>query len=93
MVPTRFRTATVPTYLHYDSRADRLTICLDVAPADVEDVSVATGRNRAEITVERSGGVWERSFDPPTDEHVFEGNQRARYKNGILTVTLETTTG
>ena len=93
MVPTRFRTDGVPTYLHYDSRVDRLTICLDVAPADVEDVSVATGRRCVEISVERSGGVWERSFVPPTDEHAFDGDQRARYKNGILTVTLETETG
>ena len=93
MVPTRFRTDCVPTYLHYDSRVDRLTICLDVAPAGVEDVSVATCRSRVEITVERSRGVWERSFDPPTDKHVFDGDQRARYKNGILTITLETATG
>ncbi|MFC4542709.1 Hsp20/alpha crystallin family protein [Halosolutus amylolyticus] len=74
----------------YDRSARQLTIVVDAAPADVDDVTVEASPTRVRITVSRAerDEVW--TVAPPTRGHDFTGEREARYNNGVLTVSIGT---
>jgi len=92
-----------PTQVVYDGAADRLRAAVDVAPAAMDDVTVAVGSRRLRIAVDRgesaAGGldgdesddrVVERTVTPLPPGLEFGDDRRAVYNNGVLTVSLET---
>ena len=80
-----------PARCLYDRSANRLTIAVDAAPADLGDVSVAagTGRVRIAVALAETDLVW--TVTPPTRRHEFTDERTAHYNNGVLTVTIGTT--
>ncbi|WP_265108956.1 Hsp20/alpha crystallin family protein [Halosolutus halophilus] len=74
----------------YDRSTQRLTVVVDAAPADVDDVTVEAGTTRVRIAVAREArdAVW--TVTPPTRRHGFTDEREAHYHNGVLTVSIGT---
>lgn len=81
-----------PTQVVYEGAADQLRVAVDVAPAEIDDVSVEAGSRRLRLIVDRrdGAGVAERTVTPLPWGIVFGDDREAVYNNGVLSVSLET---
>ncbi|OLZ39689.1 hypothetical protein A6E15_01235 [Natrinema saccharevitans] len=95
-----------PTQVVYEGSADRLRAAVDVAPAAMDDVTVAVGSRRLRIAVDRGESAFDGhdgDANPESDDRVVErtvtplppglefgDDRRAFYNSGVLTVSLET---
>lgn len=81
----------VLTRVVHERENGRIEIDVDVSPADADDCTVAVGPRHVLVACERLDEQYERVVTPPSRRHVFDGERRAIYNNGVLTVSVETT--
>ena len=83
------RQVDTPTRCFADSRADRVTVVIDVSPADPEDLRLFVGEDRLILRVDAPGWTEARAYRPESVAALGDDHE-AVYNNGVLTVTMET---
>lgn len=82
-----------PTQLLYDSSSGRVDVIVDVSPASPDELTVAVGSSTILLQFDGEDGYSdELTFSPPSPQHRFDGEHRAIYNNGVLSVSVETAT-
>ena len=83
------RQVDTPARCFGDSRTDRVTVVIDVSPADPDDLRLFVGEDRLVLRVDAPGWTESLAFRPKSVD-TFGDDHDAVYNNGVLTVTMET---
>ena len=83
------RQVDTPMRCYADSCDERVTVVIDVSPADPDDLRLFVGEDRLVLRVDAPGWTEERAIRPESVATLGDDHE-AVYNNGVLTVTMET---